>query len=98
MVDFYGFHVGKYTVRPMDRMGYAALTLSPYKGGGLFNVTMCNPLKVKPLTGNFGKWCLVLGCGSFPGVSQEAFDPKIQALQSLRDMYPFSAFNKKIIL
>ena len=77
MVDFYGFHVGKYTVRPMDRMGYAssekiaawnlkkeceALTLSPYKGSGLFNVTMCNPLKVKPLTGNFGKWCL--GCGS----------------------------------
>ena len=64
MVDFYGFHVGKYT-SPMDRMGYAssekiaawnlknechALTLSPYKGGGLFNVTMCNPLKVKPLT------------------------------------------------
>ena len=22
MVDFYGFHVGKYTVRPMDPMGY----------------------------------------------------------------------------
>ena len=21
MVDFYGFHVGKYTVRPMDGMG-----------------------------------------------------------------------------
>ena len=22
MVDFYGFHVGKYTVRPMDPMGF----------------------------------------------------------------------------
>ena len=22
MVDFYGFHVGKYTVRPMDPMGH----------------------------------------------------------------------------
>ena len=23
LVDFYGFHVGKYTDRPMDPMGYA---------------------------------------------------------------------------
>ena len=27
MVDFYGFHVGKYTVRPMDPMGKNILVL-----------------------------------------------------------------------
>ncbi len=31
MVDFLmGFHVGKYTVRPMDPMGYVLFTMSFY--------------------------------------------------------------------
>ena len=28
MLDFYGFHVGKYTVRPMDPMGYTGFDTS----------------------------------------------------------------------
>ena len=31
LVDFYGFHVGKYTVRPMDAMGVNFPSLWPRK-------------------------------------------------------------------
>ena len=79
MVGFYGFHVGKYTVRPMDRMGMVALcenqgNLCLFFSGSDSNVDedvfrWLNRLSFLPISKqksfNYARWCFQILFGNF---------------------------------